>query len=87
MKIVCFDDNTDTLAGIVAGEIYGTIAQKPFQIGKQTIVHLEKHLRSDNSAQMEEKIFTPSRALTQENVEHHIAQQRNIAVFLSDMSL
>ncbi len=87
VKIVCFDDNTDTLAGIVAGDIYGTIAQKPFQIGKQTIVHMGQYLRGDQTKLSGGNIFTASRALTQSNVEHHIAQQRNISVFLKDKSL
>jgi ribose transport system substrate-binding protein len=87
VKIVCFDDNTDTLAGIVAGDIYGTIAQKPFQIGKETIVHMGQYLRGDQAKLSAGNIFTASRALTQSNVEHHIAQQRNIAVFLKDKSL
>jgi len=87
VKIVCFDDNTDTLKAIVAGEIYGTVAQKPFQIGKQTVVQMEKYLRGDKAQLTGGKIFTVSRPLNQENVEHHIAQQRNIAVFLSDKSL
>ena len=33
VKIVCFDEDSDTLAGIAAGDIYGTIVQKPLNIG------------------------------------------------------
>jgi ribose transport system substrate-binding protein len=84
VKIVCFDDNSDTLNGIVAGDIYGTIAQKPFQVGKQTVVHMHSYLRSDRSKAPEAQIFTPARALTQENVGHHIAQQNNISAFLKE---
>ncbi|HEU5071222.1 MAG TPA: substrate-binding domain-containing protein [Verrucomicrobiae bacterium] len=86
VKIVCFDDNTDTLAGIVAGDIYGTITQKPFQIGKQTITHMEKYLRGDHAQLSGKKIFTDSRALTKTNVEHYIAEQKNIAFYLKDKS-
>lgn len=84
VKIVCFDDNTDTLAGIVAGDIYGTITQKPFQIGKQTITHMEKYLLGDQAQLSGKKIFTDSRALTKTNVEHYIAEQKNIAFYLKD---
>ena len=87
VQIVCFDDNTDTLAGIVAGDIHGTIAQNPFQIGKQTIVHMDKYLRGDKSQLADPTIYTSSRALTKTNVEHYIAEQKNISYFLKDKSL
>jgi ribose transport system substrate-binding protein len=84
VKIVCFDDNSDTLAGIVSGEIHGTIAQKPFHIGKQTVVHLSQSLRSNQSPVVGTNLFIESRALTKTNVEHYIAQQRNISFYLKD---
>lgn len=87
VKIVCFDDNNDTLEAIVAGDIYGTIAQKPFQVGKQTVVYMHQHLRGDKTQLAKPQIFTPSRALTQENVAHHIAQQKNISTYLKDTSV
>ncbi|MFN3409682.1 MAG: substrate-binding domain-containing protein [Limisphaerales bacterium] len=85
VKIVCFDDNSDTLEGIGAGEIHGTIAQKPFQVGKETIVHMRDRLRGNNLARGQ--VFIPFRALTGENVAHHIAQQQGIANFLKESSL
>jgi ribose transport system substrate-binding protein len=84
VKIVCFDDNSDTLAGIVSGEIHGTIAQKPFHIGKQTVVHLSQALRNNQTPVTGTNLFIESRALTKTNVEHYIAQQRNISFYLKD---
>jgi ribose transport system substrate-binding protein len=84
VKIVCFDDNSDTLAGIVSGEIHGTIAQKPFHIGKQTVVHLSQSLRSNQTPGTGTNLFIESRALTKTNIEHYIAQQRNISFYLKD---
>lgn len=84
VKIICFDDNTDTLAGIVAGEIYGTIAQRPFQIGKQAIIHMDKYLRGDKTQLAAAKIFTTSRALTKENVGDFIAERKGISFYLKD---
>jgi ribose transport system substrate-binding protein len=84
VKIVCFDDNSDTLAGIVAGEIHGTIAQKPFHIGKQTVAHLSQSLRSNQTPVTGTNLFIESRALTKTNIEHYIAQQRNISFYLKD---
>lgn len=86
VKIVCFDDNTDTLTGILAGDIHGTIAQNPFQIGKQTVIHMARYLRGDKSQLSDPKIFTSSRTLTKTNVEHHIAAQKNISFYLKDNS-
>lgn len=84
VKLVCFDDNSETLAGIVAGTIYGTIAQNPFQIGLQTILHMDKYLRGDKMQLSEGKILTSSRALTKENVENFIAERKAIFVHLHD---
>lgn len=86
VKIVCFDDNGDTLAGIVAGDIHGTVAQKPFQIGKQTIVQMDKYLRGDKTQLSSAGIFTASRTLTKTNVDSYIAEQRNISYYLKDKS-
>ncbi|HTL73510.1 MAG TPA: substrate-binding domain-containing protein [bacterium] len=84
VKLVCFDDNSETLAGIVAGTIYGTIAQNPFQIGQQTILHMDKYLRGDKMQLSEGKILTSSRALTKDNVENFIAERKAIFVHLHD---
>jgi ribose transport system substrate-binding protein len=81
---VCFDDNSETLAGIVSGEIYGTIAQNPFQIGRQTILLMNNYLRGDKKQLSEGKIFTPSRALTKENVQNYIAERKAIFAHLND---
>ncbi len=68
VKIVCFDEESDTLAGIAAGEIYGTIIQKPYEIGRQTIIHMEKYLRGDKTQLSAGPILIPVRAVTKENV-------------------
>jgi ribose transport system substrate-binding protein len=84
VKIVCFDDNSDTLAGIAAGDIYGTIAQNPFQIGKQAIISMEKYLGGDQKLFAGTNIFTSSRPLTKDNVANYIAEQKNISFYLKD---
>lgn len=37
VKIVAFDEHEDTLAGIEAGHIYGTVVQEPYQYGFETV--------------------------------------------------
>lgn len=68
VKIVCFDENSDTLAGIVAGDIYGTIVQKPFEFGLQSIMDMDNHLHGDKTKLAGRKILIPTRAITKDNV-------------------
>jgi ribose transport system substrate-binding protein len=49
IKIVCFDDDRETLAGIKEGSIFGTVAQQPFEYGYQTVQAAAKLLRGDRS--------------------------------------
>ena len=37
LKIVCFDENEETLTGIRDGNIYGTVVQQPFQFGYRSM--------------------------------------------------
>lgn len=50
VKIVCFDENDETLAGVAAGDIYGTVVQQPFEFGKQAITRMAHYARGDKSA-------------------------------------
>jgi ribose transport system substrate-binding protein len=68
IKIVCFDQDSDTLAGIAAGDIYGTIAQKPYEFGYQAIVRMDKYLRGDKTQLADGKILIPSQAVTKDSV-------------------
>ncbi len=70
VKIVCFDEDSDTLAGIAAGDIYGSIAQNPFQIGGQTIFRMAKYLRGDKTQLAGGKIIIASQEVTKDNVAH-----------------
>jgi ribose transport system substrate-binding protein len=70
VKIVCFDEDSDTLAGIAAGDIYGSVVQNPFQIGGQTIFRLAKYLRGDKTQLAGGKIIISSHEVTKDTVEH-----------------
>lgn len=67
-KIACFDADSDTLAGIAAGDIYGTIVQKPFSIGRETIFRIGEYLRGDKTQLAGGKLFITSHAVTKDNV-------------------
>jgi len=44
VKIVCFDENQETLDGVASGLIYGTVVQQPYEFGKQAITRMQKYL-------------------------------------------
>jgi ribose transport system substrate-binding protein len=50
VKIVCFDEDAQTLAGVSGGDIYGTVVQQPYEFGKQAITRMAKSLRGDKDA-------------------------------------
>jgi len=49
MKIVCFDENEETLNGVKDGYIYGTVVQQPFEFGYQSMKMLAAVAAGDKS--------------------------------------
>jgi ribose transport system substrate-binding protein len=49
IKIVCFDEDPETLAGVKDGSIYATVVQQPFEFGRLAITNMAKYLRGDKS--------------------------------------
>jgi len=77
VKIVCFENYNETLAGIEAGDIYGTVVQNALKIGYQTIVSMDKYLRGDKTQFDGGKILIPSRAITKDNLADYLALEKN----------
>jgi ribose transport system substrate-binding protein len=77
VKIVCFDDEADTLAGIAAGDIYGTVVQNPFEFGKQSVTLMDQYLHGDKS-KLTGKIFIPTRDIKKDNVADYQAEVKKI---------
>lgn len=77
VKIVCFDDEEDTINGIASGGIYGTVVQNPYEFGKEAITRMDKYLHGDKS-QLSGKIYIPTRAITKDNVAEFQAQQKKL---------
>jgi ribose transport system substrate-binding protein len=78
VQIVCFDEESDTLAAIAAGEIYGTVGQKPFAIGQKTISSMVSYLRGDKSQLASGTVFIPTRVVTKDNVDFVLRGRKNI---------
>jgi ribose transport system substrate-binding protein len=77
VKIVCFDDEADTLNGIASGAIYGTVVQNPFEFGKEAVTRMDKYLRGDKS-QLSGKIFIPTRDIKKDNVAAYQAEVKKV---------
>jgi ribose transport system substrate-binding protein len=72
IKIVCFDDDKDTLRGIKEGAIFGTVAQQPFEYGYQTVLAAGRILRGDRSVVPESKrILIPTVVVQRNDVDEY----------------
>src|ERR1700722_7387383 len=70
IKIVCFDEDEDTLAGVKAGDIYATVVQQPFEFGRRAMELMAKLLGGDKSVIPDSKqIFIPTLAITKDRVD------------------
>ena len=49
IKIVCFDEEDETLTGVKDGAIFGTVVQQPYEFGYQSVHLLAKVLGGDRS--------------------------------------
>jgi ribose transport system substrate-binding protein len=77
VKIVCFENYNETLAGIADGDIYGTIVQNALRMGFQTILSMDKYLHGDKTQFAGGKILIPSKAITKANLEEYQAILKN----------
>ncbi|MFN7945464.1 MAG: sugar-binding protein [Blastocatellia bacterium] len=69
IKIVCFDEEQETLDGIREGAIFATVAQQPFEYGYQAVQILAKLAKGDKSVIPASKmVFIPPVIVQKENV-------------------
>lgn len=70
VKIVCFDEEDETLAGIKDGSIYATVVQQPYEFGYRSIEIMSKVLAGDRSMIPESKqIFVPTLAIKRDGID------------------
>jgi ribose transport system substrate-binding protein len=70
VKIVCFDEENETLQGVKDGAIYATVVQQPYEFGYQAIKLMYAYSRGDHSVFPENKIIiVPTRRIDQSNVD------------------
>jgi ribose transport system substrate-binding protein len=70
VKIVCFDEEDETLAGIKSGAIYATVVQQPYEFGYQSVKLMAKILSGDKSdIPPGKQIFVETKMIKKDNVD------------------
>ena len=79
VKIVCFDEDADTLAGVADGFIYGTVVQQPYEWGYQGMKLMAKYIESDKSGiPANGIIIVPGKVIDKSNVDDFMAQMKQM---------
>src|SRR5690349_7543946 len=69
IKIIAFDEEDETLAGVKDGSIYATVVQQPFEFGYRSMELMAKVLSGDKSGiPASKQIFVPTLAVKKDNV-------------------
>lgn len=79
VKIVCFDEEEETLQGVKDGHIYGTVVQRPFEFGYQS-VKLLKEIADGNRSRVpaDKQLFIPTLSVKQDNVDAFWAELKSL---------
>jgi ribose transport system substrate-binding protein len=70
LKIIAFDEEDETLAGVKQGAIYATVVQQPFEFGYQAIKLMHQYLNGDKSGiPANKQVFVPTLVIKQDGVD------------------
>ena len=70
VKIICFDEEDETLAGVKDGSIYATVVQQPYEFGYQSVKIMAQILGGDKSAiPANKQINVPTLVIKKDGVE------------------
>ena len=79
VRIVCFDEEDETLQGVKDGHIFGTIVQQPFEFGYESVRLLVGLANGDRSRVPPSKtIYIDVLTITQENVDAFWARLKQL---------
>lgn len=79
VKIICFDEEDETLAGVKDGAIDATIVQQPYEFGYQAITMMAKVLGGDKTAVPEsKKTIVDTLVVNKANVEEFSAKLKTL---------
>jgi len=75
IKIVCFDEEDETLAGVKDGAIFATVVQQPYEFGYQAIHLMAKVVGGDKSAVPAGKlVIIPTLIINKDSVDEFAAR-------------
>ena len=75
VKIIAFDEDDETLAGIKEGAIHATVVQQPFEFGYQSMIKLAKAIGGDRSGIPPGKLdIVPTLAIKKDGVDDFIVK-------------
>ena len=75
VKIVSFDEEDETLAGVKDGAIYATVVQQPYEFGYQSMIKLAKAIGGDKSNIPPSKLdIVPTLMIKKDGVEEFTAK-------------
>ncbi len=77
-KIVCFDEEEETLNGVKDGDIYGTIVQQPFEFGYQSVHLLADYLSGKNNIPANKQIIIPVETIKQGDAVSYIEKMKTL---------
>lgn len=73
VKIVCFDEEDETLAGVKDGAIFATVVQQPFEFGYQSVKLMTQILKGDRSViPANKQINVPTLVIKEDSVDDFI---------------
>lgn len=79
IKIIAFDEEADTLAGIKDGSIEATVVQQPFEFGYKSMTLMAKVLDGDKTAiPASKKIIVPTRLIDKSSVDDFSAKLKEL---------
>jgi len=68
VKVICFDEEEETLAAVAEGVIHATVVQQPYEFGKQAITRMKKYLDGDKTALAGGRQIVPTVNIKSNNV-------------------
>lgn len=75
VKIICFDEEDETLAGVKDGSIYATVVQQPYEFGYQSVKLMSQILNGDKSAiPANKQINVPTLVIKKDSVDAFITK-------------
>ena len=70
IKIVAFDEEDETLAGVRDGAIYATVVQQPYEFGYQAIKMMAQAVKGDRSGiPADKKVIVPTLVIKRDGIE------------------